>query len=166
MGNAYQEYKDARQAEFDALPIFWAFGDWQFNEQCEKLGIEPEKAGDYLYRFGGNGFYLKSDAEKIHAFINKEDPLDELMKNPDFAYDAFYYEMGNHEYHINYQADWDVCNCFCSKGELPYYGNTYDLEKSEMQKYFEYLGWGTEIQQAYRKARRDFYKKAEENDWF
>jgi hypothetical protein len=30
---------------------------------------------------------------------------------------AFLYEMNNHEYAINWQADWDVCSCF---GECEY----------------------------------------------
>lgn len=34
----YKEYRDAQQAEFDALPIFWAFGRQQFKQAMEERG--------------------------------------------------------------------------------------------------------------------------------
>ena len=42
------------------------------------------------------------------------------MFNPDFAEGAFLYEIGNNEYMINWQADYDVCSCF---GYVEYQNN-------------------------------------------
>lgn len=112
--NEYEEYRNKRQEEFNALPIFFAFNNEQFKAEMEKRGL-TENDTDKLYKCAGGGFYLKEDSPKIKAFLESE-TLEERMKKPDFAIQAFEYEMENHEYAINYyQGDWDVCCCFCSK---------------------------------------------------
>ena len=98
------------------MPIFFAFGKNQLEEQLKKRGFDDYEEGiKNIYRFGDTGgFYLKSDAEKIREWCNRPNKLPELMKNEKFAVEAFEYEMENHEYAINYyQGDWDVCSCFC-----------------------------------------------------
>ena len=161
---SYEEYKQKRQEEFNSLPIFFAFGKDQFREQMGKRGL-TENDTDKIYSFGSCGFYLKKDADVIHDFINKPDELPELMKDPDFAFSAFYYEMGNHEYHINWQADWDVCNCFATDIDLKYQGD--DLYgEDEREKYFDQLKWDEKTRNAYRRARAKFLKDADENDWY
>lgn len=164
MSITYEEYRLNRQAEFNALPIFFAFSKEQFKEAMEERGL-TENDTDKIYGLGSGvsgGFYLRSDADKIRAFMDKPDELPELMKDYDFAKSAFYYEMRNHEYAINWQADWDVCRCFCYEEELPYHGD----ESGELTKYFDFLGWDEQTRQAYRDARKQYYKAAEENDWF
>lgn len=154
----YQQYKDKRQEEFNKLPIFFAFGNDQFRKACEQRGFEPEDAADHLYAFGAGGYYLKKDAEIVHAWIAQADPLDNLMRNPAFAEDAFYYEMGNHEYHINtYQGNYDVLSCF---GHIEY------DDCDDYNVYFDQLNFSPEIREAYKKARRRFLKAAAENDWY
>ena len=161
----YQEYKQKRQEEFNSLPVFFAFGNDQFREQMEKRGL-TENDTDKIYSMGMGGYFLKKDAKIVEDFYNKPDELPELMKDYDFAFSAFYYEMGNHEYHINhYQGDWDVCNCFATESELPYYGD--DLYGSaEREKYFDCLKWSEETRRAYRNARSKFLHDADENDWY
>ena len=79
----YQEYKKARQDEFNNLPIFFAFSNEQFKRAMEERGL-TENDVDKVYRFGGTGgFYLKKDADIIRNFMNKPDKLNEYMKNPD-----------------------------------------------------------------------------------
>lgn len=154
----YTEYKKQRQAEFNALPIFFAFSNEQFKEACNKRGFEPENAGEFLYRLAGGGFYLKTDDERIQAFFNRDDPLPKLMENPDFAVSAFYYEMANHEYHINsYQGNYDVISCF---GDIEY------DESDDYREYFRQLGWSESLKASFLKARRKFLKDADENDWY
>ena len=114
---AYKEYTKRKSDEFGALPIFWAFSNDQLREGLEKRGYTLEDAGRVLYRFGGGGFYLKKDAEKVLAYLKRDHnaELHELMENePGFADEAFVYEMHNHEYAINWEGDWDVCGCFGS----------------------------------------------------
>lgn len=152
----YTEYKSARQGEFNALPIFWAFSNRQFEEAMQERGL-TSKDTDKVFSIGAGGFALKSDKDVILAFLKKEDPLPELMKDPAFAEDAFCYEMQNHEYGINWQGDWDVCSCF---GECEYF-----VDKGAAE-YLKEMGYGQETVDAYYQARRRYFKDAEENDWF
>ena len=153
----YKEYKKARQDEFNNLPIFFAFSNEQFKRAMEERGL-TENDVDKVYRFGGTGgFYLKKDADIIRNFMNKPDKLNEYMKNPEFAESAFYYEMGNHEYHINWQGDWDVCSCFG------------DCEYSDGKTYVDYLteiGYTQEIINAFELARKHFHSDCIKNDWY
>jgi hypothetical protein len=163
----YKEWKDARQNEFNALPLFWAFGREQFKKAMEERGL-TENDTDKLYRLGDSGaMYLKSDADKINAYFKAQEQkpkLADLMRDYDFAKDAIYYEMCNHEYAINYQRNWDVCNCFADE-ELPYYGDDY-YGKDELNRYFDIMNWGDETRRAWKDAKAQYYKHAEENGWF
>lgn len=117
----YKEYTQAKQKEFSALPIFWAFSDNQFKDALAKRGIDIKDAPQKIYRLGSSGgFYLKSDAEIIREYLAKDrdKELHDLMEGDlEFAQEAFEYEMFNHEYPINWQGDWDVCNCL---GDVEY----------------------------------------------
>lgn len=151
----YEEYKNQRQSEFNALPIFFAFSMEQFAREMEKRELTVDDT-DKIYRFGNGGFYLRSDAPIIREFMNKPDPIRELMNDPEFAESAFYYEMGNHEYHINlYQGDWDVCSCFgsCDYGE-----------EKDYRDYLKEMGYSPEVISAFRTARNHFYEDCVNGD--
>lgn len=151
----YEEYKAQRQSEFNALPIFFAFSMEQFARAMEKRGLTVDDT-DKIYRFGNGGFYLRSDSSIIREFMNKPDPIHELMNDPEFAESAFYYEMGNHEYHINlYQGDWDVCSCF---GSCDY------SEEKDYRDYLKEMGYSSEVIGAFRTARDHFYADCVNND--
>ena len=144
----YKEYKEARRKKIDDLPIFWAFGKEQFKEQMEKRGL-TENDTDKIYALGAGGYYLRSDAGVIHAFLSRENDVSEFMKDPAFAEDAFLYEMGNHEYWINDQGDWDVCSCF---GPCEY------ESWKEGPDYLKEMGYGDEVIVAYEKAKKRYGK--------
>lgn len=150
----YQEYRDKRQAAYNALPVFYAFSDSQLEKEMNKRGIEDT---DKIERVWNGGFCLKSDAQVIRDFVNAPDELPELMKDFAFAEDAIYYEMCNHEYAINWQADWDVCSCF---GKVEY-----TEDDDELDQYFAQLAWTDATKRAYMAARSRYYKDARENDW-
>ena len=147
----YKEWKNRRQSEFNALPIFYAFGQKQFREQMEKRGL-TENDTDKIYAIGCGGYYLKSDADVVRAYFEKPDTLPGLMGDSGFAKSAFYYEMCNHEYGINWQGDWDVCQCF---GDCEY------GESKSGPDYLKEMGYGDVTSQAYRDARKKYYKAAE-----
>lgn len=156
----YQEYKQRSQEEFNALPIFFAFGNKQFKEAMEARGL-TENDTDKIYRLGDSGgYYLRSDAPIIREFFKKQKEdkeLLELMKDRDFAISAFRYEMDNHEYAINYyQGDWEVIGCFSSK----------PLEFSDDKNYKDYLyeAGMEDLIPEYQIARESHFKAAE--DWF
>lgn len=152
----YKEYKDIQQKTANELPIFWAFSMDQFKEAMEERGLTVNDT-DKIYGLGGGGYYLKSDAEVIRAYFNRKSILPELMKDPLFAEDAFYSEMCNHEYGINYQGDWDVCSCFG--------GCEYNSWKSG-EDYLKEIGYGDSVIQAYKSAKKRYHKSAEENEWY
>lgn len=152
----YQEYTTQRQQEFNKLPIFFAFSNDQFREGMEKLGL-TENDTDKIYKLGMGGFYRKADAHLVRAWV-EADRIDELMKDYEFCKSAVYYEMCNHEYSINWQADFDVMSCFA---KIDYYDGL-----DELQNYWEQAGWNEEQCKAYLAARREYYRQAEENDWF
>ena len=152
----YAEYKESRQNEFNTLPIFFAFSMDQFAKAMHERGL-TENDTDKVASIGAGGFYLKSDAPIIKAYLAKEDPLDELMKDYDFAKSAIYYEMCNHEYGINWEGDWDVLSCF---------GNVEYTEGESARQYMDKLGWADETKQAFYMARVEYFKQAEQNDWF
>ena len=154
MKKTYKQYRDEERAKFNALPIKWAFSMEQFRKSMEEWGL-TENDTDKLYKLGDScgGFYRKEDAPIIRAYYEREDEFPKLMEDEEFAIDAFEYEMANHEYAINWQGDWDVCNCFSNK----------DLKYGEDKTYVDYL---TEMGHeewigAYRKARKNHYKMAE-----
>ena len=154
----YQEYKNNRQSEFNALPIFWAFSNEQFRREMEKRGLTEDDT-DKIYKLGMGGFYLRADAEIIKAFMEAPDPIHELMENSEFAEDAFYYEMGNHEYHINYyQGDWDVCSCF---GNCEWGG-----EEKTYAEYLKDMGYSDGVVKSFKRAKARFLQAARDNDWY
>ena len=152
----YREYREVKQKSFNELPIFFAFGMRQFKEAMEERGL-TEKDTDKIYSLGAGGYYLRSDAPLIRAWFSKKDELPELMKNYEFAEDAFFYEMKNHEFGINSQGDWDVCSCF---GDCEY-----DDSKGG-DEYLRDMGYGESTVNAYHGAKARYYKAALENDWF
>lgn len=146
----YEEWKDTKQKEFDALPLFFAFNDQQFKEAMEERGL-TENDTDKIYKLGYGGFYLRTDAQKIRDFILKPDELPELMKDHDFAVSAFLYEMKNHEYAINrYQRDFDVCSCFTE----------HEPEFKDNKDYKDYLqeAGHEEWIELYEEAREKYYE--------
>ena len=152
----YKEWKDSKQSEFNKLPIFFAFGNDQFKRAMEKRGL-TENDTDQVYALGAGGYYLKKDADVVRDWFNKPDELPELMKDEDFAVDAFYYEMCNHEFGINWQGDWDVCQCF---GDCEYGDDKNGCD------YLKEMGYDDSVLSAYVAAKRKYYKDAAEHEWF
>lgn len=95
MSNKYTEMKNRHQAETNALPMKFAFSREQIDKMIEEFGVPTSEI-----RHLGMGTYAKaSDVSLItETFKKHEDELTELMKNSEFAYDMFRYELANHEY--------------------------------------------------------------------
>lgn len=159
----YKEYKEAKQKEVNDLPVFWAFSNAQFKEAMEARGL-TENDTDKIYSLGAGGFFLRSDADKVHAYFAAKSPLPKLMKQYAFAKDAIYYEMCNHEYGINWQRNWDVLNCFAEE-ELPYYEDDYP-EDEAIAMYFRDIKWNKTTQKAFWAARKKYFADALKNEWF
>lgn len=105
-----QEYLDLQKRhrkEFEEFPIAYAFNDKQLEEALEKLGATKEEC---ISVFGHGDIVRRQDAKDlIKLFTRHDNELKERLKSdPGFAYEAFLYEMDNHEYANNWSADEDV----------------------------------------------------------
>lgn len=144
----YRDLIDARQSEFNKLPIFFAFGQKHFDEACRQRGFEPSEAREKLFRLSDTGgYYLKEDAEVVRAFMTDdwESRLRQMMEEDlSLAREAFEYEMANHEYPINMSGDWDVCSQF---GVIEW------AEEKNGTDYLEELGFSEKVIREYHKAR-------------
>lgn len=69
--------------------------------------------------------------------------------------------MGNHEYHINYEGDWDVLSCFGLDDDVCEYADGKDADE-----YMDAMGLSPVTKAAYHDARGDFLRMADENGWY
>lgn len=154
----YKEYTEQAQAGINALPLFWAFNESQFEQALAERGIAVKDAKKYVYRSEalGGAFYLKKDAEIIRAYFSRDhiqDLHNMMEKDAGFALEAFEYEMLNHEYPINWQGDWDVVSCF---GTVEY------SEYKTGPDYLAELGFSDKVIEQWAIARRKVYA---DHDW-
>ena len=73
------------------------------------------------------------------------------MENFDYCKSAFLYEMYNHEYGINWQADWDVLSCFC---DIAY-------KNESTSEYLARTNFSDMQKKAYLEAKKEYFKKAD-----
>lgn len=100
-------------------------------------------------------YYDKKDAdfvksgEKLLSTLEKAEPQKD---NPEYWKGAFLREMFNHEYGINWQADFDVCSCF---------GNCSSVENiDDLNALFNACKFSDVQRAAYMAARREYSKKS------
>lgn len=159
----YTEFKDMLQKKVNDLPMFYAFSNEQLDNALDDMWLSlKDMKGDKLIRMGFGAFYLKSDLEHIRSELGKVDEMKrEFIKDYEQAYDAFFYEMGNHEYHINWQGDWDVLSCFGLDDDVCEYEDGKDVDE-----YMDAMGLSPVTKAAYHDARGDFLRICDENDWY
>ena len=127
----YLDLKNRHQKEFEDFPIAYAFNDKQLQEALGKLGATKEEC---VSVFGHGDIIKRENVDALFALLDnqREELLQRMRDDEDFAEAAFLYEMDNHEYAINWSGDEDVLDCFGIK--------------------FEQINrWG--LQRAYRQAR-------------
>lgn len=78
---------------------------------------------------------------------------EEMSKSPEYMKEAFYKELCNHEYCINWQGDYDVFSCF---GRV-----TYGDDK-RAEDYMNELKFTQEQKSAFYEARREYSRHADE----
>lgn len=101
--NKYLEIKGKHEKEFEEFPMFFAFSEKQFEEGLKKLGCTKN---DIYSLSGTGGFYRKSDSKKLNAMFDKwNKEIEEAIKDDEYVYQMFRYELGNHEYCITYDYE-------------------------------------------------------------
>lgn len=105
--NRYKEMRELIQLEVNAFPLFAAFTREQFDEGYKELGL---KDGDKVTHIGNGVYVPSSKMDDFHALFARHDAvLAEAMNDGAFAYDAFVYELQNHEY--GYTGDEEPALC-------------------------------------------------------
>ena len=103
----YLDLKKRHQKEFEEFPIAYAFNDKQLEEALAKLNATKEEV---VTVFGHGDIVRRNDTKALLAMMKRHDDelKQKLIDDVDFAYEAFLYEMDNHEYAINWTADDDT----------------------------------------------------------
>jgi hypothetical protein len=95
---SYLNLKKKHQDELDEFPMVFAFNEKQFDEAMGKLGLTANDT-DKIYSIGGGGFIRKIDSDKLSEMFERHSKeMEEGMKDPQFVYEAFSYELSNHEF--------------------------------------------------------------------
>lgn len=101
----YLQLVNTHQQEINDFPIMWAFSDEQFAEGMQKLGLK-ETDTDKIYSVSNGGFVRKDSWRAFEMMIMRhERERAEAFKDDEFAYDAFLYELANHEFCITYEYE-------------------------------------------------------------
>ena len=100
-------------------------------------------------------FAYMPDAEFVKHHIELLNTLekakDDISNNYEYLKNAYLYEMHNHEYGINWQADYDTLSCF---GNIEYHD-------TDLNAYFEELNFTDLQKRAYLDARKQYFKETE-----
>ena len=140
--NKYLEMKKEREKSLNKLPFFAAFSKKDFEEGLKKVG--GLKPGEKVIMICNGVFIKKSDYPKFKKHREKSNKLmEEGLKDPEFAYDAFYYELGNHEFFLSYNDPRDTLESLGLTEE--------EVNNNEVLK------------NAFKKAKHDYLKYCREN---
>lgn len=162
----YHDFERRRKYIMELMPLRRDFLSMFHCERTEEEKAEraQQKAKHPVFCPAAMGYFAEADKEFAGHITELYDRLCKQMQdtanNYDYQFSAFYYELGNHEYHINtYQGDWDTLSAF---GNIPWHGQGPEAR----EKYFEALNF-TETQiKAFNDARAKFLRDAGENDWY
>ncbi len=108
--NKYLDLKNRHQAEVDAFPMHFCFGEEQIKKKFAELGLDREKDLDKIVVIKGTGgFVLKKDAPALKEMLERHSrEMDEAIAGDEsgegFIYEMFLYELNNHEYGYTYDA--------------------------------------------------------------
>lgn len=113
-----------------------------------------KKVKDMIYN--PVGFSYMSDADFVKRHVELLETLEkvktETVNNYEYYKNAFLYEMYNHEYGINWQADYDTLSAF---GNVKYHDG-------DLNAYFEELHFNETQRRAYVDARSQYFAETED----
>jgi len=103
--NRYKELQKKHSEEIQKQPLMFAFSNEQFYKGLKELGLE--KGQENLLCSLGFGGYMKKSDYPAFAKLSKSYREEEkkAMEDDDFLYEAFRYELANHEYAYTYETE-------------------------------------------------------------
>ncbi|MDE9903668.1 hypothetical protein O0H36_02050 [Staphylococcus pseudintermedius] len=132
----YTEFKKEQQKKFEALPIQYFLNE-SIEVICEKMAVDSPKD---LFKIAGFGIMKKSDKYLLNNYLSdKQEEFQKLMQSDEFAFNAFKYELANHEFVI-----------------------TYDYEHALDALELEYSGLDARLLSLLKKAKEQYLKEFEE----
>lgn len=106
----YIEYKDEFEKTVNDFPMMFAFSNEQLEQGKKQLGVTDNKD---LISIGNGGFIKKTDKQAYLDMVDDlKEKLDQGLNDDEFLYEAFLYELGNHEYCITYDLT-DILDTLC-----------------------------------------------------
>ena len=162
----YHDFERRRRYITELLPLkrdFMSIFGLARTEE-EKAAREAERAAHPVVCHSALGYFTEADKEfAMHIddlMVDLATHLENTRNDYDYNFKAFYYELGNHEYHINtYQGDWDTLSAF---GQIPWRGQGAEAR----EQYYKDLSFTETQVKAFEAARKKFLKDAGENDWY
>ena len=147
----YDEYH--RKAEF----LHNYYGMRRDHESIFCIGGEPkDRKPNTVYNHVNWSYYDHSDIEFVHhhaqLYIALQQAVSKLKDDLEYWIGAFYSEMWNHEYSINWQAEFDTLSAF---GNLHYCGD------ARLEDYFDQLHFNETQRNAYYAARNKYYAECD-----
>lgn len=135
----YLDLRKKHEKELNDFPMKYAFSDEGLDKALKELDAKEEECTSII---GCGDVIRKKDVPNWFDMIKRhKEELDELMEDHDVAYEAFLYEMDNHEYAINWDGDTEVLGCFGmnekilkKKGLLSEYRRAQAAHYTSMQK--------------------------------
>lgn len=135
----YLDLRKKHEKELNDFPMKYAFSDEVLDKALKELDAKVEECTSIT---GYGDVIRKKDVpDWVKLMKRQKAELDELMEDHDIAYEAFLYEMNNHEYAINWEGDADVLGCFGmsektleEKGLLSEYRRAQATHYKQMQK--------------------------------
>lgn len=100
----YNQMRNRQQKEWDAFPLYFAFGDEQIKRTFNKLGLDPDKDMDKIVAIKGTGgFMLKKDRKAYLELSERhckelKDAIEADITGTGFVYQMFRFELNNYEY--------------------------------------------------------------------
>lgn len=107
--NKYTELKSKHERLINDFPMGFAFSDKQFEEVKEKLHVTDNSE---LMSITSGGIIRKSDSKAFKQLFHTMDKeTEEALKDDEYLFQGFLYELGNHEYCITYDPE-ATLDCF------------------------------------------------------
>lgn len=145
----YLTLKNKIRDEGNAFPYGFAFSDEQFDRMMEKWGLGPTDT-DKIVQLGMGAFVRKADIKAMQEMWRRHDKMiadavAEDKTGEGFVYEAFLYELQNHEYLFNYDKEQIL--------------NTINLSLKDLEE-------NNIIADAFKRAERAYFKMCDDNDWW
>lgn len=162
----YFDYQRRRRYITELMPLRRDFMSIFYYASTEEEKAERliQRAEHPVHCAAALGCFKEEDADFAKQITDLHEQLcrqmEDTVNNYEYQKSAFYYELGNHEYHINtYQGDWDTLRAF---GNITWKGQG----KAAREEYYKELNFTPTQIKAFEDARREYMKKADYEDWY